>query len=289
MPFIQASDETQLFYTSWGDGPPVLFVHGNNICSDMWNYQIAHLLAKGFRCIFYDQRGFGRSDAPSTGYDPDTLAEDLHSLIEALGLSKVSLVAYSVGAGIVARFLSRFGSSCIDRTVLLSPVTPCFLKAKDNPEGLEAQVTYDPFRSGLISDRPQLLRDSLEAFFNPKAAEDEISEEFRNWIVTSSLQNALLPVLEFTRISYESDFRPDMKSFTIPVLIVHGAADVFAPPPLTAVRTHRMIRDSHLVIYEGASHGLIFSHRARLNRDLIEFLSPGSKQYRNSSTMSVSN
>ena len=275
MPFFQAKDGTELFYTSWGDGLPVVLVHGNNIGSDMWSFQIAHLIEKGFRCISYDQRGFGRSDAPSSGYDADTLAGDLHSLIETLGLSKTSLIAYSIGAGVVARFLSRFGTNSIDRIILLSPVTPCFLKTNDNPEGLEAEVTYGPFRSGLISDRPQLLRDSLDAFFNPDGAEDPVSEGFRNWIVTSSLQNPLLPVLEFTRISYESDFRPDMKSFTIPTLIVHGAADAFAPSTVTADRTHNMIRKSHLVKYEGASHGLIFTHRMRVNRDIIEFLAPG--------------
>jgi pimeloyl-ACP methyl ester carboxylesterase len=166
MPFFQAKDGTELFYTSWGDGLPVVLIHGNNIGSDLWSFQIAHLIEKGFRCISYDQRGFGRSDAPSSGYDADTLAGDLHSLIETLGLSKTSLIAYSIGAGVVARFLSRFGTNSIDRIILLSPVTPCFLKTNDNPEGLEAEVTYGPFRSGLISDKPHssgtlLMRSSI--------------------------------------------------------------------------------------------------------------------------------
>lgn len=63
-----------------------------------------------------------------------------------------------------------------------------------------------------------------------------------------------------------------MSAFTIPTLIVHGDSDVFAPPEATGLRTHEMIGGSRFVSYSGASHGIVFTHRDRLNRDIADFL-----------------
>jgi hypothetical protein len=63
-----------------------------------------------------------------------------------------------------------------------------------------------------------------------------------------------------------------MSAFTMPTLLVHGEGDVFAPLTTTAACAQRMIFDGRLITYPGASHGLMFTHRKRLNRDLGEFL-----------------
>ena len=109
MPFLETVDQARLFYREWGTGDPVLFVHGWAMGADMWEYQMLDLSDRGFRTIAYDQRGCGRSDQPSCGYDFTTYADDLATLIEHLNLRDLTLVGYSLGGGVVARFLSRHG------------------------------------------------------------------------------------------------------------------------------------------------------------------------------------
>jgi pimeloyl-ACP methyl ester carboxylesterase len=241
----------------------------------MWTSQIPSLAASGYQCITFDQRGFARSDVPRTGYDFDTLADDLRGLIEELDLVRFSPVAFSLGAAVLARYLSRHGARGIDKSVLVSPITPYVLWSDDNLDGLDRAVAYEPFRAGLIQNRPQLLHDSLDAFFSPTTAEQPISEALREWIVTSALRSPLMPMLEYFRTSSETDFLPDMRSFTMPTLIVHGELDVFAPPAATGLRTHHMIRGSEFIGYAGASHGLLFSHSDRFNRDVANFIGVG--------------
>jgi hypothetical protein len=87
MPFVETSDHTQLSFTDWGSGPPILFTHAWGLSSDQWAYQTPSLLGQGFRCLAYDRRGHGRSDRPGTGYDFETLADDLATIIELGWLS----------------------------------------------------------------------------------------------------------------------------------------------------------------------------------------------------------
>ncbi|WP_260743130.1 alpha/beta hydrolase [Mycobacterium sp. SMC-2] len=93
------------------------------------------LHAAGYRAVTYDRRRFGRSDKPLTGYTYDTLAEDLHTLIEALGLHDVGLVGSFMGGGEIARYISSYGADRVRSVVFASSVTPYMLHTGDNPDG----------------------------------------------------------------------------------------------------------------------------------------------------------
>ena len=99
MPFVTAADGTELFYNDWGSGKPVVLIHGWPLNSQMWEYQAPVLAANGCRVVAYDRRGFGKSDQPWGGYDYDTMAGDLHAVMEKLDLQGATLVGYSMGAG----------------------------------------------------------------------------------------------------------------------------------------------------------------------------------------------
>ena len=83
---------------------------------------------QGLRCIAFNRRGHGRSDDPGSGYDIDTLADDLAALLAQLDLREVTLVGNSMGCGEIAHYLSRHGTSRIARVALVSPSTPCILE-----------------------------------------------------------------------------------------------------------------------------------------------------------------
>jgi non-heme chloroperoxidase len=272
MPHFNVADGTKLFYSVWGTGYPVLCVHGANIGSEIWDFQLPYLMERGYQCIVYDQRGFSRSDCPGSGYDFDTLASDLNGLIQHLKLDQCSVMTFSMGGSVLARYLTRYGAAKVEKAVLVAAITPFLLRTPDNPDSLDRATAYEPFRLGMQKDRPQLLRDSIDAFFSPTKAENPVSEGIKQWAIDLATRSSLMPMLELSRTSNETDFREDMKAFTMPTRIIHGDADVIAPLHSTGIPTHELIVGSRLTLYPGASHGVLITHHDRLNREIIEFI-----------------
>lgn len=99
MPFVTAQDGTEIYYRDWGTGTPVVLIHGWPLNGDMWEKQATVLAEGGVRVINYDRRGYGRSGQPWDGYDYDTFAADLNSLMEKLDLRGAALVGFSMGGG----------------------------------------------------------------------------------------------------------------------------------------------------------------------------------------------
>ena len=92
---IEAADGTHLFFRDLGTGNPVLFAAPWGLNTDWWEYQMSLLAGRGLRCIGYDRRGHGRSDEPASGYDFDTLADDMAAVFDQLDLHSVTLVGQS--------------------------------------------------------------------------------------------------------------------------------------------------------------------------------------------------
>ncbi len=275
MSYFKTADGTDLFYSVWGKGHPLLLIHGGNIGSDVWEFQVPYLVDHGYSCIVYDQRGFARSDCSAGGYDFDTFADDLAALIDHLDLKRFSVVAFSHGGCLLGRYLSHHGGDKVDKVVILSTILPALLKSKDNPEGIDRSVIFDSFYESMRKDRSTIFRASLDEFFAPATADTPVSDSTKDWIMGVALRSSLMPMLEVYKSSNEADFRKDLKLFSMPTLIIHGEADVFAPAAATAERVHRAISGSKLEIYPGASHGLFFTHQDRLNRDIAEFFGQG--------------
>ena len=96
------------YYEDHGSGSPVVLVHGYALNGHSWEKQEAALLAAGHRVITYDRRA-SAPRRPSTGYDFDTLAADLHVLLSRLDLREVVLAGFAMGTGEVTRYLAVHG------------------------------------------------------------------------------------------------------------------------------------------------------------------------------------
>lgn len=268
---IEARDGTFLFYQDWGSGKPVVFVHGWGLGAEMWEYQMLALSNQGLRCIAYDKRGCGRSEQPSFGYDFDTFADDLASLVEQLDLQDVTLVGFSAGGGDVARYLSRHGADRVARTVLIGSITPYILKTDDNPDGIDQSI-FDAMITALEHDRPQYLTASAPSFFGAELPTVSISPELMQWGIKLALQASPKATIEMVRAFFKTDFRPDMCAFTMPTLIIHGDRDQNHPIAITGQKTVQAIPGCQFNVYEGAAHGLFVTHKEQLNRDLLAFI-----------------
>jgi non-heme chloroperoxidase len=164
MPFISAKDDTLLFYKDWGSGKPIVFVSSWGLNSDMWQYQMTPMVNQGLRCVAYDRRGHGRSAQPAHGYDYDTLADDLASVIEQLDLRQVTLIGHSMACAEIVRYLSRRGGARVSRIVLVAPTTPFLLKTPDNPDDMTREI-FDHTRAEWAKDYPSWLADNVRPFF----------------------------------------------------------------------------------------------------------------------------
>ncbi len=271
MPFIEAKDGTQLHYNDWGAGPPVVLVHGWPLDADMWEYQSVHLANHGYRVITYDRRGFGRSGQPWTGYDYDTLAGDLASVIDKLDLSGVTLVGFSMGGGEVARYIGTHGEAKIARVALISAVTPYLVAAPGNEDGVDRSV-FDKMVDGLRNDRPGFLAPFGKQFYGAGLLNFSVSSEILQWSSQMALLGSPKATIDCVRAFSETDFRADLAKLTVPTLIVHGDADATVPLAASAEKTARLVPHARLEVYGGAPHALMYTERDRLNADLLAFL-----------------
>src|SRR6202521_2966093 len=148
------STPIEIYYEDHGSGSPVVLIHGWPLNGDAWEKQTAALLAAGHRVITYDRRGFGRSSKPSVGYNYDTFAADLNTLLSALDLTGVSLVGHSMGTGEITRYIGKYGTKRLRKAVLIGTLGPYLVKAPDNPEGVDSKV-FTETRAGIKADRPR--------------------------------------------------------------------------------------------------------------------------------------
>jgi non-heme chloroperoxidase len=180
MAFITADDGTELFFTDWGSGTPVVLIHGWPLNSDMWEQQATFLAEQSLRVIKYDRRGFGRSDQPWDGYDYNTLASDLKCLLEELDLNRAVLVGFSMGGGEVVRYLSRYGSERVAKAVLISAVTPFLQRSPTNPDGVDPKVFQD-MEASIRKDRPAFLKEFGLKFYGRTMLSHTVSEAVLEW------------------------------------------------------------------------------------------------------------
>lgn len=272
MAFISAADGTRLYWHEWGDGAPLLFLNSLGMSSQMWQYQMAAFAEHGFRCICFDRRGHGRSDQPSRGYDYDTFADDIATLIDDLDLNALILVGHSMAGGEIVRYLSRHGDSRVARAILLGSTTPMLRQTSDNQTGIPLE-RFEATWEGWKEDYPRWVAENTGPFFVP-----ETSPALMRWGANLLLQIPLPVALACNRSVATEDFRREMREIALPVLLIHGDRDRSAPLELTAKPSARLLPNCRLLIYEGAPHGLMYTHMARLHRDMLQFISEGGRK-----------
>ncbi len=263
---IRAKDGMRLFHRDWGEGPAIVFAASWAISSEMWAYQVAHLSDAGFRCIAYDRRGHGRSDAAATGYDMDTFADDLGSVLEALDLHDVILVGHSLGGAEVVHYLGRHGSGRVRKAVLMAPVTPYLLNTPDNPIGAP-QAYFDATMAQWAQDFPKWAYDNTPPFFTPETSPGMVA-----WLRDLLLATPVTVATATMRAVIAKDLRPDLAKIDRPVLVMHGTKDASANIDMTGRPTAAGIQGATLKVYEDAPHGLFVTHMAQVNHDLEAFI-----------------
>jgi non-heme chloroperoxidase len=275
MRFVKVGQENstpiEIYYEDHGSGSPVVLIHGWPLNGDAWEKQTAALLAAGHRVITYDRRGFGRSSKPGLGYNYDTLAADLDTLLSALDLTDVSLVGHSMGTGEITRYIGKYGTKRLRKAVLIGTLGPYLVKAPDNPEGVDAKV-FSETRAGIKADRPATLMEFLKNFYSVGGADGKLVSERvieANWTVAIGAS----PIGTLACVdAWIEDFRKDIPRNDVPTMIIHGDDDRILPADATSRRQAKMIKNVKYVEIKGGSHGITWTRAEEINAQLVPFL-----------------
>lgn len=271
MNYVTTADKTKLYVKDWGSGKPVILLHGWPLSADSWDDQAMALADAGYRAISYDRRGFGRSSQPWSGYDYDTLADDLASVMKQTGAQEAVLVGFSMGGGEVARYMSRHGGKNVRRAVLVSSVVPFMLKTEDNPDGTDQSV-FDDMTNGMKEDRAKFFAGFFKDFYGVSLLGSSVSEQLVGASCNTAMQASLKATLACAASFATTDFRQDLTAFKVPTLIIHGTDDQTVPIDAAGRAAAKGIKDPTLIEYEGAPHGLLATHKSRITADLLDFI-----------------
>lgn len=267
----QANEPVKIHYQDLGKGMPVILIHGWPSSHEMWEYQVDDLVDAGFRVIAYDRRGFGKSSKPYSGYDYDTLTDDLKAIIEGLDLHDVTLVGFSMGGGEAVRYFSRHGGERVSKVVLISSVVPFMLKTPDNPDGVDQSV-FDDMMKNMKQDRINFLDTFGKQFFGVNMINKPVSAPYLDYFRMLASVASPKATQECAKSFSSTDFRSDLPAVNVPTLIIHGDSDKTVPIEASSEKTAPLIADSKFIRYEDAPHGLFYTERERLNKDLIAFI-----------------
>jgi non-heme chloroperoxidase len=261
----------ELHYEDYGSGKPVVLIHGWPLSGRSWEAQVPALVAAGRRVITYDRRGFGQSSQPWNGYDYNTFASDLDALLKHLEVNDAALVGFSMGGGEVARYVGKFGTSRVSQAVFASAVPPFLHKEAGNPDGGLDDKAIAGFEEGVKKDRLAFLDQFTQGFFGVKG-KLQVSEQQRQYALAIAAAASPKGTLDCISAFGRTDFRGDLKKFTIPTLVIHGDSDGIVPFEVSGKRTHEAIAGSKLTLIKGGPHGVNASHPEQFNAALVEFL-----------------
>jgi pimeloyl-ACP methyl ester carboxylesterase len=277
MPFITVGTDdsagVDVYYEDHGSGQPVVLIHGYPLDGHSWQKQLPSLLDGGYRVITYDRRGFGRSSHPTTGYDYDTFAADLHAVVTGLDLREVVLTGFSMGTGEVGRYLRTYGCGRVSAAVFIASLEP-LPTTGDNSTEVDGNV-FDGILTAAKADRYayfDYFDDFFDAFFNT----DEFLGNRLSHAALRAHASVAAGASDDASVAaipmWSTDFRADLAEIDIPVLILHGTADRILPIDVTARSLHQLVPAAHYVEIDGAPHGLLWTHHTEVNTALMAFL-----------------
>lgn len=276
MAFVKTQDGTEIFYKDWGpkDAQPIHFHHGWPLSADDWDNQMLFFLKEGFRVVAHDRRGHGRSSQVSEGHDMDHYAADASAVAEHLDLRNAIHIGHSTGGGQVARYVARHGQpqGRVAKAVLVSAVPPLMVKTDKNPDGTPIEV-FDGFRAALAANRAQFFLDVPAGPFygynrpDAKPSQGVIANWWRQGMMGSAKAH-----YEGIKAFSETDQTEDLKTITVPVLVMQGDDDQVVPYKAAAIMQDKLLQNSRLILYPGFSHGMLTVNADVINADLLAFI-----------------
>jgi non-heme chloroperoxidase len=279
MTTVKTRDGVDIYYKDWGpkDAQPIVFHHGWPLTADDWDTQMLYFLSKGYRVIAHDRRGHGRSTQVSDGHDMDHYAADTSAVVEHLNLMNAVHIGHSTGGGQATRYVARHGQpqGRVAKLVLIGAVPPLMLKTPANPGGLLMEV-FDDLRRQLAANRTQFYIDLPSGpfySFNRRGVKPSQPIIWNWW--RQGMMGGAKAHYDGIKAFSETDFTEDLKTITVPTLVMHGDDDQIVPIADSAPLSAKLLKNSTLKIYPKFPHGMCTTHADVVNPDLLAFIEEG--------------
>jgi len=268
---ITVKDGTEIYYKDWGTGQPIVFHHGWPLSGDDWDAQMMFFLEKGYRVIAHDRRGHGRSSQGSIGHNMETYAADVAELTAFLDLKDAIHVGHSTGGGEVIHYTAKYGKDRVAKAVLVSAVTPVMVQSESNPEGVPLSV-FDEIRANTATNRAQFFEDFTMPFYGFNREGAKVSQGIRDNWWRQGMMGGIKAHYDGIAAFSEFDFTADLKSVTIPVLVLHGEDDQVVPYAISGPKAAALLQNGKLISYPGFPHGMPATEAATINADILAFI-----------------
>ena len=251
------------------DGPPILLIHGWSQSHLSWARQLTGPLAERFRLIVPDLRGHGSSAKPDAASAYDTSAPwagDIAAIIDTLGLRNLLLVGWSMGGWVVQDYLRLHGEAAISGTVLIGTSLTTGKYGPAEAVALRKADTAVAARAMLGDELGANIEATLE-FLGACTAHPLPDRE----LAFMAAFNMLVPphVRAACRMRSE-DYRPVWQPLVKPVMLLWGAQERLALPPMIA-EARAVLPRAQTICYDDCGHAPFWEYPDRFNRDLAEF------------------
>lgn len=265
MPFIDLETGIRMHYRDGGRGKPILFVAGFSATVDTWNYAVLDLHGR-YRCVCVDLRGHGLSDKPYSDYTYDEMCGDVRALIEALDLRDVTLVGWSMGAGVGLKFVTDFNDDGrVTKLVMVAPATPRFRQTETEPFGLDeptAAATLEAVRRG--------FPETMAAFAGANFHRADM-EATKAWFLSLWLTQPAYAAYKYFKTLLDEDLRDRLAKVGLPTAIFHGRHDLVCHPGWSEYMLPR-IAGASIVWFENSGHSLVVEEPDKFSAELAAFV-----------------
>ena len=254
MPFLDTG-ATRLFFMSQGpaSAPAILFSNSLGTTHRMWDAVVDELAAE-FRCIRYDTRGHGRSDAPRDAYEIADLADDAAAILDHLGVERSHFAGLSLGGMVGEAFAAQHPKRVATLTLM---ATTAHFPTRESWHERAALVRRDGTQA--------ILPATIERWFTPgfrAAALDKVKAVADGFVAIN--RDGYAAACEAIG---RMDLRPILKDIAVPTTVIAGAEDP-ATPPVMAEALREGIADAELVVLSPAAHLLAVERPARVAGEL---------------------
>lgn len=243
----------RLWFEEAGSGVPVVLMHAASGTTEAWEQQVPALVAAGFRCIAYDRRGWGKSKPDPAADQPGCASEDLHALVEHLGLDRFHLVGTAAGAAPAVDYAISYPEGL--RSLVIADCTG----GVQDAEHLEL---LDRIRPPEFQALPVYLREVGASYrgTNPEGLRRWIDIAHRSGEATAARQRPK------NHVTYAA-----LATIHVPVLAIAGDADQTTPPVIMrAIAAH--IPDCEYALIPEAGHAAFWEQPDVWNRLVLDFI-----------------
>ena len=280
--FIQAN-AIRLHYVTQGEGDLVVLLHGFPEFWYSWRYQIP-ALARQFKVVVPDLRGYNQSDKPDSGYDLNTLATDIYSLIQNLGYQQAHIVGHDFGGAIAWRIAQQF-PQVLDRLAILSAPHPGRFLNHLTQDLDQLRRSWYLFAFQVPGIPEWLIQQNLGEFvprvFRDLAVRKGVFTSENTALYEAALRQpgAIRSALNYYRqllspLAWLREGKTDRNLITAPTLVLWGDEDAVLSRRIAEDLRHAVTASFELKFLANCGHWIQQEAPQTVNRELLAFLMP---------------